>query len=521
VRRDVDRWTLLLIGAVVLRLALVAVLAFTQTVAHNGWYFSGNKDQIEYYAMASALVHGAIAPIYTFMGYGTLLAPFVGGTDFVLQAIPPIVVVQTLLALPAAYLLFRGGERLFGRRAAALGTALWLTVPLWLSPIWFRSYSPPFNMAPFWLGLQISVDYATALLAIATIVLTAGGLSDGSVRRGIAIGICSGLALFAKPSNIVLVGAAVLALAVWRRRHAAIAAAATAALVTVPQLVLDWRISGRPLHTEYWSAWPYGNSKPLESLSYVPRTFGKLLLLNYTGPLLVLAFTAALVITGRRYRAARVLIVAQVVVYALVFSPLYYSISEFMLRFMTTALPALCLACGAAIVRAPVSEAVGDARPPRPPVVGLELAAAAGAAALAIFVGLAPFRPVIPVVRSLTPQLKALGRPGWVGISWRPPSAPATLTYRVDRARTPDGDEQSIWVGVRTAIRDHPPGGSWWYRVYIEPSASPDGLPAGTKFVAASPQRRFDLYTSIAIWSSMRRNTNAPSASETAQATTR
>ncbi len=492
-RRNVDRWGLLLAAALVLRFALVAVLALTQVVAHNGWYFSGNKDQIQYYATASALVRGAIAPIYTFMGYGTLLAPFVGGTEFVLQAIPRVVVVQTLLAIPAAYLLVRAGQRLFGRRAAIVGTALWLTVPIWLSPIWFRSYSPPFNMAPFWLGLQISVDYATSLLAIATIVLTAGGRTDGSVRRGIAIGICSGLTLLAKPSNIVLVGAAVVALAVWRRWPAAIAASAAAALVTSSQLVLDWRISGRPLHIQYWSAWPYGNSKPLQSLSYVPRTFGKLLLLNYTGPLLVLAFVAALVVTARRYPAARVLVVAQVVGYALLFSPLYYSISEFMLRFMTTALPALCLACGAALVRRGVDEPLLDAAPFGSPLAALEVAGLAGSAVLAIVVGLAPFRPVVPVVGALTPRVTPLRRPGWVGISWRSPGAPATLTYRVNRSRTRNGAQQSIWVGIRTAIRDHPEPGPWWYRVYIEPSSSPSGLPAGTKYVAVSPQRRFVL----------------------------
>lgn len=483
-----DRWLALVGAALLVRYSFAGILALTQTVAHNGWYWSGNKDQVEYYATANALLHGAIAPIYTFMGYGTLLAPLVAGTDFVVQAIPRVVIAQLALAAPAALWLFRAGERLFDRRSAAIGTALWLTTPIWLTPIWFRSYSPAFNMAPFWIGLQISVDYATALLAVAVLALAAGGRDDGGIPRGLAVGVLSGLTVLAKPSNAVLVASAVVALAMWRRWHAAAATAIAAAVTTVPQLVLDWRLTGRPFHVRYWSAWPYGSSKPLTSIRYVPRTLGKLFLLNYTGPLLMLALIAALVLTWRRYPAARWLVVAQVVGYTLFFSPLYYSISEFMLRFMTTALPALCLACGAAL---------GSLRRPRPvPVAARPLgrwtlaasgAALGGAVALAVFVGLAPRRPVLPVVASMRPTATPLARPSWVRIVWRGPDAPATLTYRVNRYELPRGRAKSVWVGVRTTIRDRPGRGRWRYLVLIEPGASPGGLPAGTKYVARSP----------------------------------
>lgn len=492
--RRPDRWVALVIAALAVRYAFAAVLGATQLVAHNGWFWSGNKDQVQYYATANALLHGAVAHVYTFIGYGVLLTPFVAGTQFVLQAIPRVAIVQLLLAAPAAMLLFRAGCRLFDRRSAALGTALWLTVPIWLSPIWFHSYSPAFNMAPFWIGLQISVDYATGLLAIAVLALAAGARSEGGTARGVAIGVLSGAAVLAKPSNAVLVASAVAALWVWRRRRAAAAALVSAALLVSAQLALDWRISGNPLHMQYLDVWPYG-SKPQTSLAYVPRSLGKLLLLNYTGPLLTLAFVAALVVTWRRYPAARWLVVAQAVGYVAIFSPLYYSISEFMLRFMTTALPALCLACGAAIGRARRDPALEDARSLGRVSTAAAVLALVAAAGLAILVGVGPLRPVIPVVGSMSPTVTKLRRLGWVVVSWHAPSAPAKLTYRVNRARSLSrpASETSIWVGVRTAIRDRPPRGTWWYRVYVEPGSDPGGLPAGTRYFAVSPATRVDV----------------------------
>ena len=482
----------LIVGALVARFAFALVLGLTQLVPHNGWYWE-NKDQLEYYATAHALLHGAYAPIYTFMGYGVLIAPFVIGTHFVLQAIAPVAIVQLLLAIPAAFVLFRAGERLLDRRSAAIGTALWLTAPIWLSPIWFRSYSRPFNMASWWLGLNISVDYATALLAIAAVAVAAGGRDDGSLTRGLAAGALAGATILCKPSNAVLLAVVAGAFAVWRRWGAAAAALVAGGIVSVPQLVLDWRISGRPFHIQYWSAWPYGHSKPLSSIAYVPRTFGKLLLLNYTGPLLMLAFVAALVITWRRFPQARLLIVAQVVLYALFFSVLFYSISEFMLRFMTTALPALCLACGAGLTfRREPGPPPAPARPLGLPALALGVTTLAGAVALAVFVGVAPSQPVLPVVASLRPTVTPARRAGWVTVSFRAPSSNGVAyAYRVNRSRGPAAvDETSIWTGVKTRIRDRPGRGVWWYRVYVEPSAHPHGQPIGTHpFAVSAPGR--------------------------------
>ena len=100
-RVNVDRWLLLIVVAFALRAALALALALSQIRPHNGWYWA-NDDQIEYYGTAHGLIHGGLASVYTFIGYGVLLAPFTLGTEFVLQAAPLVACIQFLLAVPAA-----------------------------------------------------------------------------------------------------------------------------------------------------------------------------------------------------------------------------------------------------------------------------------------------------------------------------------------------------------------------------------------------------------------------------------
>ena len=384
---------LLIIAMFALRVILAVILRTTQVVERNGWYWA-NDDQIQYYGFAHALLHGQVADIYTFMGYGVLLGQFVVGTSFVLQAVPLIALVQFLLAAPAAFLFYRAGVRLMDRRAAALGTAVWLAAPLWLGAIWTRSYSPPFSVSTIWLGLQISVDYASGMLAIAVLVLASGARTDGSAQRGLLVGVVAGLALLTKPSNVVIVAAALAALVAWRRWHAAALALLASSIVFVPQLVLTWVLKGSPTQFAYADAWPYKDTKALASLTYVPRTFGKLVVSNYTGPLLLVAAIAALVVSWRRFSASRWLVVGQTVGFALFFSPLYYSISGYLVRFMTPAMPMLCLAVAAAVTgNGGDGEAAGGGAAARAPgrlAVGVGLASLVAAAALSASVALAP-----------------------------------------------------------------------------------------------------------------------------------
>lgn len=429
-----DRWLLLIVAAFALRAGVALVLAVTQLRPHNGWYWV-NDDQIEYYGTAHGLIHGGLADVYTFIGYGVLLAPFATGTEFVLQAVPPVAVAQFLLALPAAFLLYRAAVRLADRRAAAVATALWLTTPLWLTTIWLPSYSQPFALAPAWLGIQISPDYASGLLAICVLYVAAGAIRDASARRGLITGLLAGVAFLSKPSNIVIVVSAFAALAAWRRWRSALTMAVVSGIIFTAQLVVNWRLKGGLLTFAYPDAWPFHDTKPVASLAYIPRSLGKLVLLNYTGPLLALAVATSLVVTWRRFPATRLLVVGQVVGFVLFFSPLYYAISEYMIRFLTPAIPALCLAIACALIGG--NRAEGEELPLTPPgraATAGAIAASVGAVALAVFFAVAPVVPVLPTVPSMSPR-GAVDDAGRVLLVWNAPEAPARLSYEVRRSR--------------------------------------------------------------------------------------
>ena len=267
-----------------------------------------------------------------------------------------------------------------------------------------------------------------------------------------------------KPSNVVILGAAIVALAAWRRSRAAAVAFVASALVFAPQLALNQALNGNPLVSSYSDAWPLGDTRPLASLTYVPRTFGKLIASNYTGPVLVLAAVVALVVAWRRFPALRWLVVAQVIAFALFFSPLYYSISGYLVRFMTPALPALCLAVAATVLsrRGASTEPVVEVRAPGRLRLRPVAPPSSRHSRCAGFVVSAPIRPVYPVLEALAPKLEV--RDGTVLLEWREPPAPARLGYKVERT-SPHGDVEPVVRGAGTNLRSGRPTGPRRLRV--------------------------------------------------------
>src|SRR5689334_24037079 len=148
--RLLDRPLLVVGGALALRFAFAGLLLGTQLLPHNRWYFP-NDDQEKYYDFARGLADGGLHPTIATIGYDLFLFPFAAATSFVLQAIPPVAIVQALLAIPAAWLLYRTGLRLAGRRAATLAAALWAVSPL-VSMLYLPTSHAP---ADEWLGLKI------------------------------------------------------------------------------------------------------------------------------------------------------------------------------------------------------------------------------------------------------------------------------------------------------------------------------------------------------------------------------
>ncbi len=471
-----DRWLLAIGAACALRLALAPILIGTGLVGHNGWYFP-NDDQVFFYGLARAIGHGAIITTPTTVGYSLFLVPFTAGTEFVLQAVPPVAVVQTLLAVPLAVLLYRSGTRLLDRRAAALGTALWLAYPVLLGPIFVSSYQPPFETSSNWMGLEISSDWAAGALVIVLLAVVSGSVSEASALRGAIAGLAGGAAFLVKPSNAIMLAAALAALVAWRRWRACAAALGSALVVAAPQLVYNHRLYG----TATTFAYSHEFGRPdLVSLGNIPRSIGKLVVSNYTGPLLPLAAAGALVATWRRFPNARWLVVGHAVALTLFFAAVYYSRSPNFVRYLGTVMPLFALSVGAALVGRP-GAAQSTATRPGKTSLALAAAALAGSIALAVWIAKAPPAPAVPTVESM--RLTASVHGPDVRLQWHEPEAPAQLTYtviRYDRAPRPsqfgfqgrgDGARPSAEIGgVRTGqAADRPGPGVWWYRVAITP----------------------------------------------------
>jgi len=199
----------------------------------------------------------------------------------------------------------------------------------------------------------------------------------------------------------------------------------------------------------------------------------------------------ALFVTWRRFPAARWLIVAQTVGFALFFGVLFYAISSTLLRYATPALPLVCLAAGGALAGRP-AEPVQTARSPGRLALGLGAAAVAAAVALAVWIPLAPPGNGFPTLESMRPRAEVRG--ATVFLRWNEPSAPARLTYQVSRSRAnPElaGVEEDRLTGISRGAEavDRPGPGTWWYQIKVTPGRAPNGWPPGISLAESPPLR--------------------------------
>ena len=498
--RFLDRPLLAVGGALALRFGLAGLLLGTQLLPHDRWYFP-NDDQQKYYDFARGLADGGLHPTIATIGYDLFLFPFAAATSFVLQAIPPVAVVQALLAIPAAWLLYRTGLRLAGRRAGTLAAALWAVSPL-VSLLYLPTSHAP---ADEWLGLKILTDYPGALLAILTIAIASGCREDPGLVRALTAGAVAGFAMLVKMPNIVLAGAVVAALLAWRNVRGAIVAGAAAVVVLIPQLVVNERLFGGILKFGYQPSvarrYP-GLPKTLDEGTWsplnIPRVYGRLVLDNALGPVLPLLAVAALVVAWRRAPATRWLVVAPAAAYTVGLGMYHYSIGVHFLRIATPLVPLLCVAAGAALFSA---EPARSERPLSRWALAVPAVVLCGAVALAAWLAVAPKDPPHEL-QSLRPVASVSD--GTVRLRWRAPPAPARLTYTVLRSRSIGTPPESVIRGFRWSFErpehtvparegpfkaDRPPPGAWWYRVQVTPGPDSDAWPPSVPVATSPPVR--------------------------------
>ncbi len=224
----------------------VAVAALALSVRHNGWLFYQGGDQTWLYSTAYSLSLGDIPVSYVGYGWSYLLAPiaWVAGPSF-LAALPGIVFFQQLVLVPIALLSVYGIlASLGGRRLGYFGVAVWIAAPFLAIPLFEQRYHERYveQFLPQALGLTGMADFPSMVLLLAASCLVLRSLDTRDELEIALAGLLAGFAIGAKPANAVFLAAPFLALALARRRTALVVLAL--ALVPAAATLALWKFSG-------------------------------------------------------------------------------------------------------------------------------------------------------------------------------------------------------------------------------------------------------------------------------------
>src|ERR671936_1926095 len=184
-----------------------AVAAFAVTVRHNGWLYYQGGDQIFHYTSAWLLAHGHLPATRVAYQWPVALAPLARlvGPSFV-AALPAIVLVNTLVLLPAALLCVYGIARRIGGTAFGLFAAtLWVVFP-WLGVLYadagyHEKYTEQF--LPQALGLTAMSDFPSTVALLVSAYFTVRALEARGIADGALAGLAAGVGIGLKASNFL------------------------------------------------------------------------------------------------------------------------------------------------------------------------------------------------------------------------------------------------------------------------------------------------------------------------------
>lgn len=203
-RRRVPRDKLVvLIAVVALGMAGVALRLWAMYASPAGAF---DSDSAVPALMARHILRSELPVFYWGQPYGGSLESFVEALVF--AVFPPWVLLAKLVPVgfcaTAAVLTWRIGCRLVGRRAAALGAALFWSVPF---TVWYST-----KTGPYWGALAVTLLAVLLLLRLAEAERPAGWEAGG-------LGLAAGVAWWANPSVLLIVPVAALFLAPRLARH--------------------------------------------------------------------------------------------------------------------------------------------------------------------------------------------------------------------------------------------------------------------------------------------------------------
>jgi hypothetical protein len=492
--------------------ALVAVqwlfvLGLALTVRHNGWVYYAGGDQLWHYSGAHVIAHGHLPRALVGYGWSLLLVPVaaIAGPNLV-SALPAIVIFNTVVLLPVALLCIYGiGARIAGRMFGYLAAALWIAVPflgiVFVNPGYHQKWTEV--TLPQSLGLSSVPDFPSTVALIVSAYFALRATQEPGWPAPVLGGLAAGYAIAIKPSNalfllapaILLLGVrwrqllpfalglapALLTLALWKYRGLGELAAAPAEQVRLASAggLLD------RLHQPKLNTWSH--------LHEVILGFREHFWIEWAP----LAGCAALLLRSRR---GFLLVGAWFVAYLLVkgtYIPASMDDATFF-RLLMPAFPAYVLLAASVVLLIPRMRAQPAVSTPILSTARLRLgvlvaAVAFAALPLAAVAALPPLHDggasAVQLDISLLPVSSAVGLkavPGLDGVklSWSAArSHGGAVFYRILRGKPPDVDcggvlnnaaddcrllySNQIGVTRGTTFVDHPPAGTWSYRVGV------------------------------------------------------
>jgi len=195
-----------------------AVLAFALVVRHNGWLFYQGGDQTFHYTASWGLAGGHIPEAEIGYGWSYVLSPVARAFGpNLLNALPAVVLVQTLVLLPLAlYCVYAIAGNIGGRVLGYLAAVAWVAMPFAAIPLWDSSYYAKYveQFLPQAFGMTGMGDFPSMVCLLVAALFCVRAL-DLDERRdpmdAVLAGLAAGFAIGIKPANALFLAGPLLA----------------------------------------------------------------------------------------------------------------------------------------------------------------------------------------------------------------------------------------------------------------------------------------------------------------------
>lgn len=225
---------------------ILATLGLASAATHNGWVYFQGGDQIGLTTTAWLVGRLELPPTVSAYLWPFSLAPitWATGPTFV-QALPPLLALQTLVLAPIALLCVYGiAAHVGGRLLGYWASALWVVAPFAVIPLFIDRYQERWidHFLPQALGLTAMSDFPSMVALLASALYLVRSLPGGRLADAALAGVLAGAAGGLKPPNYLFLAGALLAYGVARRwREAAVFFGLAGAGVL---MLVFWKVRG-------------------------------------------------------------------------------------------------------------------------------------------------------------------------------------------------------------------------------------------------------------------------------------